>query len=322
VLLEEFGDPVADRGGRREERDPRQQMRLLRRRRRPPDGGGRSLVGFLLVWMDRDVGDGAPVLRFPGDTPGEDLFAHDDDLPLHVLEQDYIQALFLQELYRASEALVFKGGTFLKHAHGLDRFSEDLDFTRDGDTVIMDDLDAAARALERYGVPAELDRVDQKANTIVGRLRYEGPLFDGSERSRGNIELDVSTRGDVFLETEWQRLFFPYPETRAVTARCLALKEAFAEKLRALSTRTRGRDLYDCWFLLHQNVTIDPALFERKMAVLGRSPRVTITVSEREWDRDLSVLLDRPPAYETVLEDVLAALDDAGLKVGTDLKDR
>jgi len=243
---------------------------------------------------------------------------HGVDLPLHVLEQDYIQALVLQELYRTTDALVFKGGTFLKHAHGLDRFSEGLDFTQVGEADIVQALDTAVGSLERYGVPGALDQVDRTSNTIVARLRYEGPLFDGSDRSRGRIELDVSTRGDIFGETEWRRLFFPYPETRAVTARCLALEEAFAEKLRALSTRTRGRDLYDCWFLLNQDVAVVPMLFERKMAVLGEEPVIRITVSEREWDRDLSVLLQRPPTYETVRQSVSTALTAAGLTVQTE----
>ncbi len=49
---------------------------------------------------------------------------HRIELPLHILEQDYIQSLFLNELYRKERSLVFKGGTYLKHAFGLDRFSD------------------------------------------------------------------------------------------------------------------------------------------------------------------------------------------------------
>lgn len=242
---------------------------------------------------------------------------HGSDLPLHVLEQDYVQALFLQELYRDTDDLVFKGGTFLKHAHGLDRFSEDLDFTSVTERPIADALEDAAGALERYGLPAAIDDVERRPNALVGRLAYEGPLFDGSDRSRGRIELDVSTRGDVFREPEWVRLFFPYPETRAVTARCLAIEEAFAEKLRALATRSRGRDLYDSWFLLQDGVPIDPDLFERKMEVVGEEPRVTVTVTEREYERDLSVLVAHPPDYETALDSVTSALAGADVAVRT-----
>jgi len=240
---------------------------------------------------------------------------HGVDLPLHVLEQDYVQALFLQELYREADALVFKGGTFLKHAHGLDRFSEDLDFTRLSGSAVADQLTTAADGLDRYGLPATIDAVDRQANAVLARLRYEGPLFDGADRSRGHVDIDVSTREDVFRDPEWRRLFVPYPETRAVTARCLAIEEAFAEKLRALSTRSRGRDLYDCWFLLQQDVPIEPDLFARKMNGLGKSARVRVSIDEDEWDRDLSVLVEYPPAYETVLETVTEALGDAGVPV-------
>lgn len=238
---------------------------------------------------------------------------HGGDLPLHILEQDYVQALFLQELYRESEDLVFKGGTYLKHAHGLDRFSEDLDFTAIVPKAIPEQLRAATNGLNRYGLPADIDRIESTARTVSARLRYEGPLYDGTERSRGTIDLEISTREDIFREPEWLRLFFPYPETRAVTARCLHIEEAFAEKLRALATRTRGRDLYDCWYLIQQGIAIDPALVERKLAVVGAQPEITISITEREWDRDLSVLVEHPPAYETVLDAVTDALRTADL---------
>jgi predicted nucleotidyltransferase component of viral defense system len=238
---------------------------------------------------------------------------HGEELPLHALEQDYVQALFLQELYRETDGLVFKGGTFLKHAHGLDRFSEDLDFTQVPESEGIDALESAAAALERYALPAELDDVERRADAILARLRYEGPLYDGTDRSRGTIELDVSTRDDIVRETDWIRLFFPYPETRAVTARCLSIEEAFAEKLRALGTRSLGRDLYDSWFLLQQNVSIDRECFERKMATLGEPTTVTIDISTREYERDLSVLLEHPPPYDSVLETVTDALAAAAI---------
>lgn len=239
------------------------------------------------------------------------------DLPLHVLEQDYVQALFLTELYRTSEAYVFKGGTFLKHAHGLDRFSEDLNFTRLGEAEPPTDLEETASALERYGLRASIDRVERRANTTSGRLRYQGPLYDGTDRSLSAIDIDISTRDDLVRPPEWRRLFFPYPEARAVTARCLPLEEALAEKLRALSTRTRGRDLYDVWFLVHQDVAIVAELFESKMDAIGEPGRVAITISEREWNRDLDVLVEHPPSYRAAVDDVLSAVQDAGIDVNT-----
>ncbi len=243
---------------------------------------------------------------------------HGVDLPLHVLEQDYVQALFLQELYDETANLVFTGGTYLKHAHGLDRFSEDLDFTRVGSGAIIGAFRAAAAGLDRYGLSARINRVEERANALLARLRYEGPLFDGSEQSRGHIALEVSTRGDIIRPPEWRRLFTPYPETRAVTARCLVIEEAFAEKLRALSTRSRARDLYDCWFLLQQDVSIEPELFQRKMTAIGEPNRVTISITPRRWDRELAVLLEHPPAYDTTLDAVIDSIQTANILVDVD----
>lgn len=240
---------------------------------------------------------------------------HGGDFPLHILEQAYLQALFLQELYRETDNLVFKGGTFLRHVHGLDRYSEDLDFTAVSKGDVIDDLREATGGLDRYGVAAELDQVYEGPASTQARLRYVGPLHDGTDRSRGSIDLEISTRGDIFREPEWQRLFVPYPETRAVTALCLRIEEAFAEKLRALATRSRGRDLYDCWFLTQQNISIDTRLFTQKMDVIGGPSEITISISEREWDRDLSVLLEHAPEYERVLNTVTNALSEVGIDV-------
>lgn len=236
------------------------------------------------------------------------------DLPLHVLEQDYVQALLLTELYRDVDTLVFKGGTFLKHAHGLDRYSEDLDFTRTDSTDPAPQLEAAVSGLERYGLSATIDRFEHRKNTVSGRLRYQGPLYDGTDRSAGTIAIDISTRDDLVRDPDWRRLFFPYPEARAVTALSLPIEEAFAEKLRALSTRTWGRDLYDVWFLHQQGVAIVPDLFEAKMAAVGEPPQVVITISEGEWNRDLSVLVEHPPDYDEVVSAVREAIDTAGLE--------
>ena len=44
-------------------------------------------------------------------------------------EKDYFQELILLGISREAPELVFKGGTALYKMHGLNRFSEDLDFS-------------------------------------------------------------------------------------------------------------------------------------------------------------------------------------------------
>ncbi len=239
---------------------------------------------------------------------------HGDELPLHILEQDYIQSLFLEELYDEVDSLVFKGGTYLKHAFGLDRFSEDLDFTIYGDFTIKM-LKKAASGLDAYDVEAGIDKIKTDDISITARLRYHGPLFNGSDKSIGNIDIEISKRDDVFQEPEWKRLFFDYPETRAVTVLGLQKEEILAEKLRALATRTKGRDLYDVWFLLKQGVSTDKELFEEKMKVVDFAPKIDIKISESEWKQDLKVLLKRPPKYGEVKKEVVKSLKNKGFEV-------
>lgn len=41
--------------------------------------------------------------------------------------------------------------------------------------------------------------------------------------------------------------------------------EIVAEKVRAIMTREKGRDIYDLWFLLNKNILIDNNLVEEKL---------------------------------------------------------
>jgi predicted nucleotidyltransferase component of viral defense system len=240
---------------------------------------------------------------------------HRVDLPLHIMEQDYIQSLLLRELYRVTDGLISKGGTFLRHAHGLDRYSQDLDFTLQGEKDPEGKLAHSVSELSYYGIEAVMDRRQDRRLSFTARLRYRGPLYDGSERSMGAMSLEVSRRDDLFLQPAWVRLFFEYPEARVVNVLGLQKEEILAEKLRALATRGKGRDLYDVWFLLKQGVEMDIGLFRRKMEVVGRPPRVSVAVSKSEWERDLRVLLPRPPEHSQVVAEVVENLRSKGQKV-------
>jgi len=240
---------------------------------------------------------------------------HGKGLPLHILEQDYIQSLFLNELYSEDDSLVFKEGTYLKHAYGLDRFSEDLDFTVYDEVNIERLMDGVSDSLRAYGVEATVDKVEDKELSFNGRLRYRGPLFTGSEKSIGSINIEISKRDDVFLEPEWTRLFFEYPELRVLSVLGLRKEEVLAEKLRALTCRSKGRDLYDIWFLLKQDTPVNKGLFLDKTEVVGGDHEVSLSISKKEWERDLGVLLVNPPKYEDVKKEVVRNLSEHGLDV-------
>jgi predicted nucleotidyltransferase component of viral defense system len=103
-------------------------------------------------------------------------------------------------------------------------------------------------------------------------------------------------------------LFFKYPESPVVNVLGLNKVEVLAEKIRALSSRTKGRDLYDVWFLLKNGVTPDRELFARKMSIMNREPVVDLSVSEKDFVNDLRILLSRPPGYLSVRDHVRTEL--------------
>jgi predicted nucleotidyltransferase component of viral defense system len=55
----------------------------------------------------------------------------------YTILREYIQLWFLSELYKEkfSENIFFKGGTVIHIIFGMDRFSEDLDFSINGEIL-------------------------------------------------------------------------------------------------------------------------------------------------------------------------------------------
>ncbi|MCX7661544.1 MAG: nucleotidyl transferase AbiEii/AbiGii toxin family protein, partial [Candidatus Omnitrophica bacterium] len=84
------------------------------------------------------------------------------------------------------------------------------------------------------------------------------------------VRVDFSLREKpFFMETSFIETIFPvgpYPQV------ChLKIEELMAEKIRAILTRTRGRDIFDVYFLLSKNVSFDLDLINKKMAYYKKS---------------------------------------------------
>lgn len=224
----------------------------------------------------------------------------------HVVERDYVQHLVLR--HAAREPFVFKGGTSLRIAYGSPRYSEDLDFDAGEAEAAYARLEEVARRLGDYGVLATVDR-RASAEGLAARIRFAGPLFDGTDRSRGSVRVEVSVRGE-FVEAE--EVFVPrtpYPDVPQLVLRCLTLDHLLAEKVRALLVRGKPRDLYDVHYLLQRGARCPQSLLEGKMQLYGRrfSLRALdagIRKAGRAWHRDLEPLLGVAPPYEALAQEV------------------
>lgn len=242
---------------------------------------------------------------------------------MQVQERDYIQHLLLLALTNRSQALVFKGGTALRLVYRGNRFSEDLDFN----AAAGADSPASAAELRSlwqqvvgdltgFGVSAELRNEWEGEAGYSLDVSYQGPLYDGRDRSKGKVRVDISRRFE-FVETRRELLRSEYDDVRPFVVTVLTPEHLLAEKVRALVVRAKPRDLYDVWLLLSQGVALEPALVERKLALYD----LTLTAATldpalaraaADWERDLRPLLPQYVEPELALRaaDMLRALVD------------
>jgi len=237
-------------------------------------------------------------------------------VPAHIIEQDYLHSLFLSRLYStpAALSLVFKGGTCLRLVHKLDRFSEDLDFSlyqasEELRAQFPGLFRAAASSLSFLGIDAVIAKERSASGSFSCRLRYAGPLFDGSDLSRGSVSIDVSLRDDVFLKPAWAPVAPEYPDVPGVRVLCMQEAEIFSEKLRAAISRAKPRDFYDIWFLLGRDIECDIGMVKRKCAVTGVAFRQPKMPGASEWQQVMGALLGVSVPFDQVKKELDSFFD-------------
>jgi predicted nucleotidyltransferase component of viral defense system len=183
----------------------------------------------------------------------------------HQQEKAYIQTLVLRSVFSHSDP-VFKGGTSLMMVHGLNRFSEDLDFTcGEKDTLeglsksIKDDLSA-------IGIESIIKKNPTLENSASFRIGARGPLFT-KERERCFVNCDFSLREKVIGEPEARFIDPTYPDILPFSVRVMDPAEIAAEKVRAIMTRDKARDVFDLGFLISKGILPTQRLIDNKMAL-------------------------------------------------------
>lgn len=178
-----------------------------------------------------------------------------------VIFREYLQLLFLQKLYqkKPSRGILFKGGTAIHLIFHAPRFSEDLDFS-----VVLNEPEFDAYIL---GILKRME--DEEGLTWKERKSLAGRQFlltaEGLLPYKVHISLDFSFREEVF-SNELALIQTTYPVLFTSYAHHLSREELLAEKIRALMTRKKGRDLYDLWFLLSTGTELQKPLILKKLA--------------------------------------------------------
>ncbi len=232
------------------------------------------------------------------------------------IEKDYLQHLILSFISRqVGDELVFKGGTSLQKVFGLNRFSEDLDFTQNR-SFNENPLSASIkRGLSGFGY-ATSKEVERKRMSFGFNFKIQGPLYQGTEKSLCSIHLDISLREKVLKEPEFKSLYPVYEDLPPYSILVMKTIEILAEKLRAVITRDRARDLYDIFFLLKKNTLVDWDTFEKKMQYYKRTVAFdeiseAVDAKKRVWEREIPQLTELKHDFKEVRGYVIQELKKA-----------
>lgn len=190
--------------------------------------------------------------------------------------KEVIQEIALYGLAQADffKEAAFYGGTALRIFHGLDRFSEDLDFsliTKNEDFNLSIYLPLVEKALKSFGVAVEIVEkektieTDIKSAFLKGNTREQFLIFYGetdfsgihsNEKITIKFELDVNPPKYAEFEHQYRLLPSPY-EIKLYKPSSLFAGKIHALLCRAWKNRIKGRDLYDYVFYLSKGIPVN-----------------------------------------------------------------
>lgn len=224
-------------------------------------------------------------------------------------EKHYLQTATLAGIFtEVTDELVFKGGTALFFFYGLDRFSEDLDFTE----IKKINLEKLKKKLSDYLTIINIVHELKTKKSIAGKilkLKAQGPLYRGSP-SESFISIEISERNDLVLSPDIKDIIPVYNDLRPFTAVVMKKEEILAEKVRALMIRGRARDLYDISFLLKKGILFDYKLIDKKLSYYKKSFDEEefinqIQIIKKIWQSELHSLVPKIPSYDETLNFIL-----------------
>jgi len=194
--------------------------------------------------------------------------------------REIMQEITLAALSRTDffEKAAFYGGTALRIFYGLDRFSEDLDFSLlkvDEGFTLEPYFSAILTEFEALGIKVRINEKEKakrssiesaflKTETIWKELVLEDILKQTGVKSNKpiKIKIEVDRNPPLGFQTEEKLMIRPF----SFYVRCFKLPSLFAGKLHALlyrkwNNRVKGRDWYDLEWYIKKGIPLDAAHF-------------------------------------------------------------
>ena len=191
--------------------------------------------------------------------------------------KEVVQEIVLCALSRADffRSAAFYGGTALRLFYGLDRFSEDLDFSLeipDPDFNLDVYLPAVEKELQSYGFHFQAESKNKAAASDIQSAFVKGGTREhmllcyadeqlarsivGNERIKIKVEVDTTPPPYADFERKFRLLPIPY-EVNLYDAPSLFAGKIHAVICRAWKSRVKGRDLYDYVFYMARRTPVN-----------------------------------------------------------------
>ena len=224
-------------------------------------------------------------------------------------QHEVMQQIALAGLYRGGffNKAAFYGGTCLRIFYGLQRFSEDMDFSllqQNVDFKLEDYFEPIKTEFNALGREVVINKKEKKNQTNVESafLKDDTAIYNMQFRTERNIKIKIEAdiNPPSGFTTEHKFLLLPF----SFMVRCYTLPDLYAGKMHALlfrswKNRVKGRDWYDFEWYVRNNTALNFEHLGQRTSQLGSLP-------EEELTRDNFIQLLRDKISKTNMELVKA----------------
>ena len=250
--------------------------------------------------------------------------------------REIMQEVALAALSRTDffERAAFYGGTALRIFYGLDRFSEDLDFSLlngDPDFTLEPYFAAMVTEFESIGMKVSIREKEKKEKTNIdsaflkSETEWKELILEDIVKQAGikstnrsmKIKIEVDRQPPLGFTTEMKLLTRPF----SFYVKCFDKPSLFAGKMHALlfrkwQNRVKGRDWYDLEWYIKKGIPLDLQHFMLRAKDTGNWSK-----DEMSPEDVLGLLREKfkTVSFDHVKEDIVPFIkDDAILKIWTE----
>jgi len=199
--------------------------------------------------------------------------------------KEVVQEIVLASLSKTDffKNAAFYGGTALRIFYGLDRFSEDLDFTLltpDVSFSLEKYIPTISQVVKSLGLNLEIENKDKTKDSFIksaflkGNTKEQFLIFypgaidnkfiTSNEKIKIKFEIDVNP--PKFAKTELKYRLLPFPfQVKVYDKPSLFAGKIHAVLARGWKSRVKGRDLYDFVFYLASKTSVNIKHLEARL---------------------------------------------------------